>query len=947
MDYNEIDRKWQKEWQDAGIFEGDVNNNEPYMVTVAFPYVNAPLHIGHIRTYGTADVLARYKRMNGYNVLFPMAFHATGTPILAFAKRIKNGDKDLVSELKLFGIPDSEIEKMSDPEYIASYFTREIEAGMRRTGLSIDWRRKFVSTEPMFSKFVEWQFGLLNSKGYIVKGRHPVGWCPNENQAVGMHDTKKDAEPEIEKELAIAFRIDGEDAYFLCATYRPETVSGATNIFVKASAVYSKCTLNGKGPFYISKVSSASLKYQFAVEQLSEISGSELLSKSCQNPVTGLKLPVLDGFFVDDSLGTGIVMSVPAHAPFDYAAIEKLKASGTHVEITPIRVMEIKGKEDGKEQAEPYVDVPSMKYMEMFKSKTDEYAMLEAATKQQYRDEFHYGHMIAEGYAGMGEAEAKERISHDLTSSGKAMDIYVIANHPVVCRCGHSVVVKVVEDQWFLNYGNKEWKALAKSALDGMSILPEKSRKAFESAIDWIDLRAVARAQGLGTRFPLDNSKIIESLSDSTMYMCFYTISNLLRGIDPQLLKPEVFDYILLGKGSLDAVSKSSGIDGQVLKRCRESFEYWYKVTSRHSATELIFNHLTMYIFNHSALLEKSYWPKQIVVNGTVLSDGEKMSKSLGNIVPLVAGAEKYGTDVVRALVIAGADLFSDSEFSEVAAKGIDERLSYLMDIAGRIDQMETGQLGHNDYWLYSRLNRKINTATSQIEKLELRGFGTSVLYDSVLELRRYISRGEPNAIVVKDFVAAVTLMLCPIAPHISEEIWHIMGNRDFASTEKWPSPDLSLISDKVEDEEKEIDEVISDAKRVMSLLDRAGKAPKSIRLVVAEDWKRSIYRMAHKSRNMKQVMDLIGTSEGQADLGIPGGKEGEAAAYASSIAKRINSIPDVQSSQEEEHTLLNDAASFISKSLGCKVTVELAQKSSSKRAGNAHPLKPSIDVET
>ncbi len=93
--------------------------------------------------------------------------------------------------------------------------------------------------------------------------------------------------------------------------------------------------------------------------------------------------------------------------------------------------------------------------------------------------------------------------------------------------------------------------------------------------------------------------------------------------------------------------------------------------------------------------------------------------------------------------------------------------------------------------------------------------------------------------------------------------------------------------------------------------------------------------------------MGLIGTSEGQADLGIPGGKEGEAAAYASSIAKRINSIPDVQSSQEEEHTLLNDAASFISKSLGCKVTVELAQKSSSKRAGNAHPLKPSIDVET
>ena len=101
MDYSEIDARWQKAWKDAKLFEGDVSSKKPYMITVAFPYVNGPQHIGHLRTFGIADVLARYKRMAGFNVLFPMAFHATGTPILAFAKRIKDNDTELINDLNL------------------------------------------------------------------------------------------------------------------------------------------------------------------------------------------------------------------------------------------------------------------------------------------------------------------------------------------------------------------------------------------------------------------------------------------------------------------------------------------------------------------------------------------------------------------------------------------------------------------------------------------------------------------------------------------------------------------------------------------------------------------------------------------------------------------------------------------------------------------------------
>jgi len=86
---------------------------------------------------------------------------------------------------------------------------------MRRSGLSIDWRRKFVSIDPEFSKFIEWQFGILNANHLLVQGKHPVGWCPNEGNPVGMHDTKGGVEPEIEKEVAIKFKVVGEEAYNL------------------------------------------------------------------------------------------------------------------------------------------------------------------------------------------------------------------------------------------------------------------------------------------------------------------------------------------------------------------------------------------------------------------------------------------------------------------------------------------------------------------------------------------------------------------------------------------------------------------------------------------------------------------------------------------------------------------------------------------------------------
>ncbi|MEM4699236.1 MAG: class I tRNA ligase family protein, partial [Candidatus Anstonellales archaeon] len=140
MDYEkELLELWEKEGRHIARRTGD----KKYFITAAFPYPNSPQHIGHARTYTIADVMARFYRLMGYSVLFPMGFHVTGTPIVAMADRIREGDRELFDIFeRIYGIQREEYEKLTDPKDLVMFFAREIEDGMRRMGFMIDWSRK-------------------------------------------------------------------------------------------------------------------------------------------------------------------------------------------------------------------------------------------------------------------------------------------------------------------------------------------------------------------------------------------------------------------------------------------------------------------------------------------------------------------------------------------------------------------------------------------------------------------------------------------------------------------------------------------------------------------------------------------------------------------------------------------------------------------------------------
>ncbi|MDQ3984408.1 MAG: leucine--tRNA ligase, partial [Thermoproteota archaeon] len=514
INWSLIEEKWRHRWDEQQIFNSDPDfSKEKYFITVAYPYPNSPQHIGHGRTYTLADAHARYMRMKGYNVLFPMGFHYTGTPILGMSRRIASGDKELLETFQyIYHVSEDAIKSFVEPIKIASYFHNEIKLGMKEMGYSIDWRREFTTIDKLYSKFISWQFNTLRKKGLIVQGSHPVGWCPKDQNPVSQHDTIGDVEPDFNEYILIKFKLD--DGYIIpTATLRPETIYGVTNLWVNPNVEYVRIQIDNER-WIVSKEAARKLEFlnhKVAVE--SSIYGKEIIGKYVEDPIRKVSIPLYPASFVESNNGTGIVMSVPGHAPYDFQAIEDLKKNisldnefvGLKVDVIPITII----GSDGYYYADANDNIlisPAAKIVSKFKVKDQDDPQLEKATNELYSHEYYKGKMLQNTgkYKGMPVSVAKDMIKNEIVSNGIAEIMFELINKPVRCRCGTECLVKILNDQWFINYGDKKWKKLAHECINKMDIVPEEIRQEFNYVIDWLRERACARKSGLGTKLPLD-----------------------------------------------------------------------------------------------------------------------------------------------------------------------------------------------------------------------------------------------------------------------------------------------------------------------------------------------------------------------------------------------------------------------------------------------------------
>jgi leucyl-tRNA synthetase len=964
----QIEGKWQKRWEEAKIFEANPDPSKPkFFITVAYPYPNSPQHIGHARTYTLADVYARYMRMQGYNVLLPMAFHYTGTPVLAMAKRLAENDEDLIEDfVKVYKVPKEKLKELADPLAMARYFHEEIKEGMKRIGYSIDWRREFTTVDPQYNRFIEWQFHKLREKGYITRGSHPVGWCPKDGNPVGQHDTQGDVEPEIGEFTLIKFK-HGE--WILpTATLRPETVFGVTNIWLNPKANYVKAIVDEE-KWIVSQECAEKLTYQnHKVAVLESFDGKELIGKRVENPATNEEIYILPAEFVDPKNATGVVMSVPGHAPYDYVALENIKSE-------PSRLAEYGLTEDVLKsinvisiiEAPQHSKVPAADVVKKMGITEQTDPKLEDATKEVYRHEFHNGKMKSNTgkYAGLPVAEAKEKVKQDLIASGKATTMYELLNRPVKCRCGTECIVKIFENQWFIDYGKPEWKALAHKCLEKMRILPEELRAEYKYVIDWLHEKACARKSGLGTRLPWDPEWIIESLSDSTIYMAYYTIVRHIKEhkIQPNQLTDKVFDYIFPGNGNADEIAKETGIDATALEKMRQEFLYFYPLDSRHSAHELIPNHLTFMIFNHTAIFPENLWPRQIVTNGLVTMEGAKMSKSFGNIIPLREGLATFGADTIRLSVLATAELLQDADFSPSVAKAMRDRLERLYKLVTETSKASQEQrppkeeMTAIDRWMLSRLQEHIKKATEAMEKLAVRKVIHTVLFELDQDLQWYQKRAKTTsktatAHVMNEVLKAQILMLLPFAPHTCEELWEKIGGKGFASLASWPKPDETKVDVRAEESEALIATLLEDT---LHIVKATGIKPKKVFYYPAAEWKWKAYLKAlEKSMEGKvEQGSLIRELLKDADLK---GKAKEIVDFIREIMEEVNRMPHerkerlMQVGLIDETRVLEKAKEFLKSEVNAEITInkeeDMKRYDPKNRAKLAKPWRPAIYIE-
>lgn len=725
------------------------------------------------------------------------------------------------------GIPIEEIPKFADAEYWLQYFPPRAKEDLQKMGLKVDWRRSFITTDanPYYDSFVKWQFYRLKERGKIKFGKRHTIYSPKDGQPCMDHDRYSGEGVGPQEYTLIKMKVltpyppklkkfEGKSVYLIAATLRPETMYGQTNCWVAPSIPYIAYE-NTKGEIFISTRRSARnasfqgiLPKEGEVKELAVLTGQDIMGIPLKTPMTSYdKIYTLPMLTIKENKGTGVVTSVPSDAPDDYAALRDLQNKkdfrakyGLKDEMVlpfaPIPIIDVPD----------YGDLSAIQACDEFKvkSQNDKDQLAEAKAKV-YLKGFYEGVLKVGKYSGQKVQDVKKVVQNDMIASNEAL-VYFEPEKMVMSRSGDECVVALC-DQWFLDYGEEKWKKITQQALENINTHSNETRANFKVTLDWLHHHACSRSYGLGTKLPWDPQYLIESLSDSTIYMSYYTVCHLLQGgvfdgsgpspikIKPEQMTPEVWDYIFYPKKPFPKTK----IPKASLNKLRNEFNYWYGVDVRVSGKDLVQNHLTYYLYNHCAMWpdEPSRWPKEIRTNGHLLLNNEKMSKSTGNFLTLCQALEKFSADGMRLALADSGDLaIEDANFVEdMADAGILRLYNFLewtQEMLECKDKLRTGPRdSFQDRVFESQMNALIRETDKNYslmlykEALKTGFFEFQAARD---RYREWSSQGVHRDLILQ-FIERQVLLLAPICPHLGEHIWKLLGKESLLMRASWPVP--------------------------------------------------------------------------------------------------------------------------------------------------------------
>jgi leucyl-tRNA synthetase len=937
-DFNGIAEKWRKKWEENRIFESAPNSNKKFFINFPYPYINSYLHLGHAFSVTRVDVYARYKRMQGYNVLFPQGWHCTGTPVWAAAQRIKENEPKQIKILESLGFKGTDIKKFSEPKHWVDVFVPAAKEDLQKLGASVDWRRSFITTEmnPRYDKFIRWQFRKLREKGLVEKGKHPVVWCPKDNMPIGDHD-RIEGEGETPKDFIwVKFRLKNSDLVLMVGTTRPDALLGQTHIWVDPDATYSIVKVNGE-KWVVGEEAIKKIGQQYAKPEIvGTITSKELIGKWAKGPLVDYDLYIVPAWFIEANVGSGIVYSA-LEDPVDLVEIQHIQA---HPEIS--RKYKLDEKVVSRLKPIFIIDVPGMGE-NLGQDMIDRYGIkspkdkekIEEAKGELNRIVFRKGAMKKScgKYAGMPVPEAQAVINKELIQANDAVMFYELSGK-VVCRCLTECIVKMVDDQWFIQYRNYEWKKLTHKCLDNMKLYPELARQHFNHVIDWLNDWACTHHHGAGTRLPWDDKWVIESLSDSTIYMAYYTIAHIIKNIPENKIDDELFDYVFLGRENKWSRENEA-------KSMKKEFEYWYPFDVRSSGKDLIQNHLTFCLFNHTAVFPEKYWPMAFSVNGWLLVEGDKMSKSKGNFYTIRDIISLYSADVTRAALMMGGEALSDPNFDLSNAKAVKERLEQWLSFAKENYKKAAKRgLSLSDKIFLSAIHRSLKEGNAAMEDMLFRTAFEKLFFQMQRALKGYMKRKGISQDLLNDFIEIQAKALSPFCPFISEEIWSHIGKGSFVSVSGWPRHDNS----KIDERSESIAEFVESTKRdIMEIMKLAKiRRPKKIMIFAAEKWKydfmEKLKGLLNETRNPSEIIKNLMSAQFKS-------RGREISRMVPKLLNDTNRIPSIIMRQEDEINALNNASKDYSEEFKCGIEVIDAESSKEPKARQALPGKAAILV--
>jgi leucyl-tRNA synthetase len=723
-------------------------------------------------------------------------------------------------------VPEDEIASFVDPLKWLNYFPPYGASDLIAFGSAIDWRRSFITTSvnPYYDKFIRWQFNKLKESGRIKFGKRANVFSPLDQQVCADHDRASGENVGPQEYTIIKLLIVqpypencplnheslvGRNVYLAPATLRPETMYGQTNCFVLPEGDYGAFELHNGDVFVISKRSAIGMAHQDLMKEwgkvtsLVDMKGQDLIGLPLKAPNAAYDVVyTLPLTTISMNKGTGVVTSVPSDAPDDYAALRELQEKPLWREKFGVTA----------EMVEPFAVVPIIEIpgygpasavtmcekLDIKSSKDKD--KLKAAKDEVYLKGFYEGRMTVGECKGMTVQDAKPIIRQQLIDSGDAVPYYE-PESLVMSRSGDECVVALT-DQWYLSYGAEDWCNTVKAHIhsEDFNMYNGKIMEKFDQVLDWLGEWACSRQFGLGTLMPWDEQWVIESLSDSTIYMAYYTIAQHFHGslenlngtsnpnpkINADHLCDEVFDYIFLEKPLPEGFT--TPIPESLLASMRNEFEYWYPFNLRVSAKDLIPNHLTMCLYNHVEIWKDrpELWPKGIYCNGHIQVDAEKMSKSKGNFLMLLECIEDFSADATRFACADAGDSMEDANFDRSVANN---SISYLfteeeycksVSSDAKDGKFRSGEMTFMDKCFNNEMDHLIEATFQEFDKMCYRDGIHRCWYDLLIARDLYRDWSTKCGIayhqdVITRFVRIIAVMMAPITPHWSEVIWEVV----------------------------------------------------------------------------------------------------------------------------------------------------------------------------